>query len=101
MFWQIRAGIISRGRLCRSFWQRGGAGISALDSVRSFLLQQLFNTTFSPAAASPGGVLDLFAAVVVPLTPLGGIPELAAQTLRSVIQPTADKFFGCGLDFFL
>ncbi len=48
-----------------------------------------------------GGVLDPVAAIVAGLPPLGGLPELAPQALRTVIQPTADKLFGCRLDFFL
>lgn len=48
-----------------------------------------------------GGVLDPVAAVVAGLSPLGSLPELAPQALRSVIQSTADKLFGRGLDFFL
>ena len=48
-----------------------------------------------------GGVLNPVAAVVAGLSPLGSLPELAAQALRSVIQPTADKLFGRCRDFFL
>ena len=69
--------------------------------VRFFLLQQLFNTTFPPAAASPGGVLDLVAAVVIPLTTLGGIPELAPQTLGAVREAAPEQFLRRGLDLFL
>jgi hypothetical protein len=43
----------------------------------------------------------LVAAVVVGLPTLGGVPELAPQAFRPVIQPTADKFFRRGLDFLL
>ena len=48
-----------------------------------------------------GGVLDPVTAVVAGLSPLGSLPELAPQAFRTVIQPTANKFFGRGLDFFL
>ena len=48
-----------------------------------------------------GGVLDPVTAVVAGLPPLGSLPELAPQALRTVIQPTADKLLRRGLDFFL
>ena len=48
-----------------------------------------------------GGVLDPVAAVVAGLSPLGSLPELAPQAFRTVIQPTADNLFWCGLGFFL
>ena len=48
-----------------------------------------------------GGVLDPVAAIVAGLSPLGSLPELAPQAFRTVIQPTADNLFWCGLDFFL
>ena len=48
-----------------------------------------------------GGILDPVAAVVTGLPPLGCLPELAPQALRTVIQPTADKFLRRALDFFL
>ena len=52
-------------------------------------------------AYSPGGVLDLVAAIVAGLTPLGGLPKLAAQALRTVIQAVANELFGYCLNFFL
>ena len=48
-----------------------------------------------------GGVLDTVAAIVTGLPSLGSLPGLAPQAFRITIQPTADKFFRCGLDFFL
>ena len=66
-----------------------------------FSLQQSLHP--APCLIDPtgGGILDLVAAVVAGLSPLGSLPELAPQALRTVIQPTADKLLGCGLDFFL
>lgn len=66
-----------------------------------FLLQKILNFTLSPPHPADSGVLDPVAAIVAGLSPLGSLPELAAQALRSVIQPAADKFFGRCLDFFL
>ena len=54
-----------------------------------------------PACGAGGGVLDPVATVVAGLPPLGCLPKLAPQAFRPVIQPTADKFLGRGLDFFL
>ena len=66
-----------------------------------FSLQQSLHP--APCLIDPtgGGVLNPVAAVVAGLSPLGGLSELATQALRSVIQPTADKFLGRGLNFFL
>lgn len=61
-----------------------------------FLLQQIFNDTPCPACPSPGGVLDLIAAIAVSLSPLAGVPELAPEPLGSIIQPPAQKLFGGG-----
>ena len=36
------------------------------------------------------GVLHLIAAVLVPLPPLGGVPQLGAQAVRTALQPPAD-----------
>ena len=49
-------------------------------------------------ATPGGGVPDLVAAIAVCLALLGGIPELEAQALRAVLQPTADQLLGGGLD---
>lgn len=66
-----------------------------------FLLQQSLHTAPRLIRSTGGGILDPVAAVVVGLSPLGSLPELTPQALRSVIQPTADKLLGRGLDFFL
>ena len=47
-----------------------------------------------------GGILNLVTAVVAGLSALGCLPELAPQAFRTIIQPTADKLFWYGLDFF-
>lgn len=49
---------------------------------------------------SPGGILNLVAAIVVPLAPLGGIPELAPQTLGAVREAAPEQFLWRGLEFF-
>ena len=54
-----------------------------------------------PPHSISGSVLDPVAAVVTGLPPLGGLPELTSQTLRAVIQTTANKLLRRGLDFFL
>ena len=63
----------------------------------------LFQQRFYPALCSPhtadSGILDPVAAVVISLPTLGGIPKLTTQTLRPIVQPTADKFLGRGFDF--
>lgn len=66
-----------------------------------FLFQQNLHAVYGPVCSTGSGILNLVAAVVAGLSPLGSLPELAAQALRSVIQPAADKFFGRCLDFFL
>lgn len=43
-----------------------------------------------PAWGTGGGVLDLVAAVLVPLSLLGGVPQLGAQAVRAALQPPAD-----------
>ena len=65
-------------------------------SAAPFLLQQLFNPSRCLTASSPGGVLDLIAAVLAGLPPLGSFPKLAPKALRSIVQPTAQKLLGGG-----
>ena len=60
-----------------------------------------FNAAFTPAAAPPGGILDLVAAIAIPLTPLIGIPELTPQTLGPIQKAAPKQFLRRGLDFFL
>ncbi len=52
-----------------------------------------------PPRSASGGILDPVAAVIIGLPVLGSIPELAPQALCSIVQPTADKLFGCVFDF--
>ena len=66
-----------------------------------FLLQKILNFTLSPPHPADSGVLDPVAAIVAGLPPLGGLPGLAPQAFRAIIQPTADKLFRRSLDFFL
>ncbi len=49
--------------------------------------------------ASRGRALDLVAAVSILLALLGGVAELAPQTLCPVLQPPADEGFGDALKF--
>ena len=66
-----------------------------------FLLQKSLHPAPCLIGPTGGGVLNPVAAVVAGLPPLGSLPELATQSLRPVIQPTADKLFGRCRDFFL
>ncbi len=106
---------MGRGPLCRGLWRwwicrrllhgrvRSGARLPVLllASGRLFLLQQRLHPAPCLICPTGGGVLDLVAAVVAGLPPLGGLPELATQAFRTIIQPTADKLLRRGLDFFL
>ena len=65
------------------------------------LFQHGLHAVFRPPCSTGGGIFDPVAAVVVGLTALGNIPELAPQALRSIVQPTVDKFLGRGFDLFL
>ena len=66
-----------------------------------FLFQQSFHAAHGPPHPIGSGVLDPVAAVVAGLPTLCCLTELAPQTLRTVIQTTADKLLRRGLDFFL
>ncbi len=93
----FRLGQVRRsGRIRRSFSLRKIGVRNRLCSPASaepHLFQQLFCFTFCPASPVPGGVLDLVAAVIVPLSTLAGITELAPKAFCSIIQPTAQKLF--------
>ncbi len=86
-----------RGRVC------GGARLPILLPALGglFLLQQSFHTAPRLIGPTDGGILNPVAAVVAGLSTLGGLTELALQAFRTIIQPTADKLFWHGLDFFL
>lgn len=96
----FRPGQIRRsGRIRRSFSLRKIGVRNRLccpASAEPHLFQQFFCSTFCPATPAPSGVLDLVAAIIVPLASLAGITELATESLRSIIQPTAQKLLGGG-----
>ena len=62
----------------------------------SFLLQQLFNAALRPTGPAPGGILNPVVTVIIPLPPLAGVPKLAPETLRSIVQPTAQELLWGG-----
>ena len=63
--------------------------------------QQVPHTAFHPSGAASGGVLDpIFAIAVLPAL-LGGIPELEAQVLCTILQSPVDKLLGDGFDLLL
>ena len=66
-----------------------------------FLLQKILYTTLGTPHPANGGILDPVAAVVAGLPTLGSLPKLTPQTLRTIIQTTADEFLRRGLDLFL
>ena len=96
-------GRISRnGSLQRQFGFRrigGGNRLRFWPSVPAapFFLQQLFDAAFCQAGPGPGSILDLVPAIIVSLSTLTGIPELATEPFGSVIQSTAQELFrgGC------
>ena len=95
-----------RWRVCRDLLRGsvcGGARLPILLPALGglFLLQQSLYPASRLIGSTGGGVLDSVAAVVAGLSTLGGLTELAPQAFRTVIQPTADKLFRRGLDFFL
>ena len=79
--------------------------LGAIPSVSPFLLQKILypalRTTLGPPCSTGGGILNLVAAVIIGLSTLGGIPELAPQAFCPIVQPTADKLLGRGFDFLL
>ena len=94
------------GRPCRGLWGRRRIRdarllvcLPALGGL--FLLHKGLYPAPGLIGPMGGGVLDPVAAIVAGLSPLGSLPELAPQAFRTVIQPTADNLFWCGLGFFL
>ena len=63
-------------------------------------LDSTFSATLNPPRTANSGIFDPVAAVVIGLPTLGCIPKLAPQALCPIVQPTADKLFGYGFDFF-
>ena len=84
-------------------WRISGACLPVLFPAlgRLFLLQKRLYPALRLIGPTGGSVLDPVSAVVAGLPPLGCLPELSPQALRTIIQPTADNFLGRGLDFFL
>jgi len=66
-----------------------------------FPFQQSFHAAHGPPYSISGSVLDPVATVVAGLPTLGSLPKLTPQTLRTIIQTTADEFLRRGLDLFL
>ena len=106
---------MERGLLCRCSWHRwicrdllcrwgcGGARLPILLPALGglFLLQKSLHPAPGLIGTTGGSVLDPVAAVVAGLPPLDGLPELAPQAFRTVIQTTANKLFRrrCNLFF--
>ena len=98
--------LLGRGRSCRGLWGRRRIRdarllvcLPALGGL--FLLQKGLYPAPGLIGPTGGSVLDPVSAVVAGLPPLGCLPELSPQALRTIIQPTADKLLRRGLDFFL
>lgn len=88
--WHIRTG----DRFCpRTLPQN--RGMSLRPPVR-YLLDKLFRAPDRPAGSARGGVLNLIAAVLPLLTPLGGVPQLGAQTFSAVLQSPAGQLLWRG-----
>ena len=99
-------GMLWRWWICRrllGWWRIGGACLPILFPAPGglFLLQKSLHPAPGLIGPTGGGVLDPVAAVVAGLSPLGCLPELAPQALRTIVQPTADKLLRRGLDFLL
>ena len=90
---------------CGRIWRSGRLSLlrpaTALFPLFQKRLHAALGATFHPPRPTNDGILDLIAAVVIPLPTLGGISELAPQASRSIVQPTADKLLRRGFDFFL
>ena len=96
-FW----GRLCRRFLCRRVWLSMRLPVWFPAFCGFLLFQQGLHAAHGPPYSIGGGVLNPVAAVVAGLPTLGGLPELAPQTLRTVIQTTADEFLRRGLDLFL
>ena len=64
-------------------------------------LQQVFDAALHLPGTPGGGVPDLVAAIAICLALLGGIPELEAQVLCTILQSPVDKLLGDGFDLLL
>lgn len=63
--------------------------------------QQIPHTAFHPSGSPSGGVLEPIPAIPVLLALLGGIPELEAQMLCTVLQSPVDELLGGRFDLLL
>ena len=101
-------GILCGGLPCREIRsrviRRGAAHISVgFQSLRlGFFLapRQLFQLVDRLLCGRPGGSLDTVDLGVLPLSALGGVPELTLQLLRSGEKAALKEFLRHGLDFF-
>lgn len=102
-----RSGRISRsGSIQGQFGFRGIRGgnrlrLWPLVPAAPFFLQQFFDTAPRPAGPGPGGILDPVTAVIVPLSTLTDISELAPKPLGSIVESTAQELFWGGCRPFL
>ena len=84
-------------------WRFGPWGwpfVSKCAFASLFLLQQLLNAAFPPAATLPGGVLHLVATIAVLLALLDSITELTVQSLGAIQKAAPKQFLRRGLGFF-
>ena len=68
-------------------------------AIPSSAFQQIPATAFHLPGAASGGVLDLIPAIPVLLATLGGIPELEAQSLCTILQSPVDELLRGRFDF--
>ena len=68
-------------------------------SIPSSAFQQIPATALHLPGGASGGVLDLIPSIPILLVPLGGIPELEAQSLRTILQSPVDELLGGRFDF--
>lgn len=68
-------------------------------AIPSSAFQQVPATAFHLPGAASGGVLDLIPAIPVLLATLGGIPELEAQSLCTILQSPVDELLRGRFDF--
>lgn len=80
----IRAPCAALGTVCRLL------GLS----IPSSAFQQIPATALHLPGGASGGVLDLIPSIPILLVPLGGIPELEAQSLRTILQSPVDELLG-------
>lgn len=80
----------------RAISSGNGVRFQPPDPADHFLLQQIINDAPCPACPSPGGILDLIAAIAVLLSPLAGVPKLSPKPLGSVVHSPAQKLLGVG-----